>query len=1424
MEKTNSNIAEKQHSLLQHFDRLVSRLESSKECVQEYTLQTMKHDLTQFISILQDAKDSPDELTCLTSRKMLRDKLPKLQEYMQMLTQLLEKSHIFDLGTNGEHITKMCDPDISSADTTTTYGKLDEKAWSRFERQFPAGTHEYDVVQMLVKLGRESLDIFGFDENGDQLDLRRNFTTSKQEISVLGERYWLAFRDDYASLLYKEPEAVQKASRKSKKTVVGGAEAVAQVTANESESDSDKSERKVVNVKRPRTQEEKDQLKRETQLEKEREKKAKKDKKKGKSSTLVVAAAGGATSSSSVAAPRSRAILELDPTTLKKMTKTEQARLQIAISCAENLFNEIFRANGPDNTTFNKLAVREKGSCPNVILKHKYLEMRGLSLMFFAQTLYTQREKYTSEKHLKEALGMISAMIAFSDVCRGTDTYVSMCDKDGNLKDVSGNIVLRNENGQLKDASGNIISLEPAALTVDPATRNRIVVIGNKTYVVEMFVDGRIDGKYIEDPCKNAKISATMIADIKLWVEKLMQIYPYDGETIQRVAPHLLIIPDFSEAIPSSGLLPREFQFNAMKKIVSMIIKKGVLAITPAIGVGKTTLMIAVAILLQECIARHIIPADEKMIYVCDTDSVRTQFGLLCYNAGLPFALMTTDPITGRPLIRNHFNCGKPGTKKPTPDEKRVAMITDTATACLFFTQIDSSERDKFILALDEPTIGADIMGSANIRTNVNLLSMCPCRTICISATMPKFEEIPLIVEHIRSRHLPNHEEFSFESVTSNELQIGISLYTYNKSYWAPYIGCSSQQDVRNIIVKLSTDSFLMRTCTSDVLLTLAGAMRDAGISETPDIARIFSSPKMLNPKNVMRVCLETLDVLSRQENSIITTVCSAQVMTRWNTDRAHAEEQDDMFERAPTVSMTEPITPHLLGTRQAKIFNGPLLVSTGDPFGFARRNFGRLFHDVITEIRSMKNIVDKYESAMNTHKKAVDRISERDATSDRDKSMKIQETEEGRPVFAFPSYGVIGSNAHFYKYSGKDGSSTNVRASFGLLLENSEFKQKEHKKEKRLEHSAFLIPVNEMQTPDWIIVLLFCGIGFYAEQSDQLCQVYRKTVSRLASEGLLAMVVADGTISYGTNWPFTNVYVDESFVRGRALLADGSIVDVIRSLYFLFQNLGRAGRFGKSWRANAYFSQFVADMLTDYAKGLPLLVSESANMDATLLAIIAEADAKADTDYAEKECKRKENEERLTTKRDGLTVHRTSYSSSNVVPPAEARRVAVEKFVEESENSDDDSEAEQVVQVAPDIQPVGQKKLYKPPVYQSTRENVRRNDYREESSAGGGSSASGWSRTKSHADSSRPLQVQDRQPPSSSSSGRWERNIQSSQRKFGGVRERTTTESSQSKFGGNTNGFGRTEVSRSDDRHSNEKKTTSSSSEGMWRRTEDKK
>jgi hypothetical protein len=1332
MEETNSNIAKKQHLLLQNFDRLVSRMELLKDCTQEQLLQTMKNDITQFISTLQDTKDSSDNLTRLTSRNILRDKLPKLQDYMQMLTQLLEKSYIFDLEIDAEHvITNMSDSNISSANTTITYGKLDEKAWSRFERQFPVGTHEYDVVQMLVKLGKESLDMFGFDENGDQLDMRKNFTTSKQEISVLGDKYWLAFRDYYAYLLYTEPEVVQKVSHKSKKSnvtsppTVIGAEEVTQI--NESESDSDESVIKLVNTKKPRTQAEKEQLKKEKQLEKEREKQAKKDKKKGKSSTLVIAAACGDTRSSSVAAPSSRSILELDPTTLKKMTKIEQSRLQIAISCAENLFNEIFHATGSNNITFNKLAIKEKGSCPNLILKHKYLEMRGLSLMFFAQTLYTQREKYTSEKHLKEALGMISAMITFSDVCRGTDTYVSMCDKDGNLKDVS----------------GNIIYFETSALTVDPVTHNRIVVIGNKTYVVEMFVDGRIDGKYIEDPSKNAKVSATMIADIKLWVEKLIQIYPYDGETIQRVAPHLLIIPDFSEAIPSSGLLPRDFQFNSMKKIVRMIIKKGVLAITPAIGVGKTTLMIAVAILLQECIARHIIPADEKMIYVCDTDSVRTQFGLLCYNAGLPFALMTTNPVTGRPQIRNHFNCGKPGTGKPgtkklTPDEKRVAMITDTATACLFFTQTDSSERDKFILVLDEPTIGADIIGSANIRTNVNLMSMCPCRTIFISATMPKFENIPLIVEYIRSRHLPNHEEFSFEFETSNEIQIGISLMlAHNKLYWAPYIGCSSQQEVRDIIAKLLENSFLMRTCTSDVLLTLAGAMRDAGIVETPDIAKIFSSPKMLNPMNVMKVCLETLDVLSRQANSIITTVCSAQVMTRWNTDSARTEEQDDMFERAPTISMTEPILPHLLGTQQAKFFNGPLLVSTGNPFSFARKYFGRLFHDVIANIRSMKNIVDKYESAMNSHKKAVDRISERDETSERDKSMKIQETEEGRPVFSFPSYGVIGSISHFSKYSGKDGTPTNPRAPFGVLLENSEFKQKEQKKEKRFEHSAFLIPVNEMHTPDWIIVLLFCGIGFYAEQSEQLCPIYRKTVSRLGSEGLLAIIVADGTISYGTNWPFTNVYIDESFVRGRALLADGSVVDVTRSLYFLFQNLGRAGRFGKSWRANAYFSQFVADMLTDYAKGLPLLVSESANMDATLLTIIAEANAKADADYAEKEHKLKESEERLNKKSNILTIYKPSYSSSNVVPPSEARRVPVEIF-----KYSDDFENEQVIP-APVIQHVDQKKLYRPPMFQSSHENTHRDV--------------NWKESRTNSSQSKFGEVRN-QTASSGSEGMWRR------------------------------------------------------------------
>ena len=94
------------------------------------------------------------------------------------------------------------------------------------------------------------------------------------------------------------------------------------------------------------------------------------------------------------------------------------------------------------------------------------------------------------------------------------------------------------------------------------------------------------------------------------------------------------------------------------------------------------------------------------------------------------------------------------------------------------------------------------------------------------------------------------------------------------------------------------------------------------------------------------------------------------------------------------------------------------------------------------------------------------------------------------------------------------------------------------------------------------------CGVGVYSPIT--LDQKYTNEVIKLATNGMLAFVIADYNISYGTNYPFNTVVITEDFTRNH-------------SMNTLFQLMGRAGRCGKSWTANVFVPQELYDIFITY-------------------------------------------------------------------------------------------------------------------------------------------------------------------------------------------------------------------------------------------------
>ena len=803
------------------------------------------------------------------------------------------------------------------------------------------------------------------------------------------------------------------------------------------------------------------------------------------------------------------------------------------------------------------LEVTEGGkSNPSVVFRSKYLEIRGMAFLYFCKILYEFPHKYLSEKHLHEALSMLTGAIRFYDSCApGYD---------------------------------------------------------GKTQLP-------LSGQYIVNSSQSRPISTTFLADLKTWIDVLIgedlvtgrQMYPYDGFTIHERAPHLLVTSDFTDAIPSQGIVLREFQKKMMEVVVRYYSQGFFLAIKPAIGVGKTISVAAYCHFLMAL--RQWSPALYGLqfaLYTCDTEPVRETMGKICFNGddsiSIPFAVATMDPKTGKPIVIKHDACEK---SKQAP----VLIIADSTTAVELINMWKEENIAMWLacdLLDDEPTIGADLMvndvPSASLKKNVELLTLAPKRTILFSATLPDFVDIPNIVGGVRTNFPQTH----FEMLSSDEIQIGISVYRFDKRYITPFVGCKTAVDLRRVIERINNNAFLIRLCTSEVTMTLWRKMTDALQKalrkrqiaipfDIPDIKLIFKQPKNMTPQKVKRVCIALLETLSRQNEQIIEEVCSLEILTKINNVK-EKEETDDLFSFSSGNDETDkPIDPFEITTRQSTIFKGQTLVSVGNAVEHCNEHYGELFRTIIDSpvdeldptkgtFRSMANALSRYNSAFKAYEVKRLSIERNTLGGEIGKSQALQTyADEKMPTFSFPKRGVINSGEHIRTFSG------GKRIKVGLT------------------RSAFpisAIPVEKMSTPDWIVTLLFAGIGIFATHDKTLCSVYRQTVSKLASEGHLAFVVADDTIDYGTNWPFVCCVVHESSIFVRTTLPGIELPVVIqRSTNSLFQRLGRAGRFNKSWYASAFGPDIMADMIIAYSQNPSEVQVEAINMNRTYELVIRE-------------------------------------------------------------------------------------------------------------------------------------------------------------------------------------------------------------------------
>jgi hypothetical protein len=262
------------------------------------------------------------------------------------------------------------------------------------------------------------------------------------------------------------------------------------------------------------------------------------------------------------------------------------------------------------------------------------------------------------------------------------------------------------------------------------------------------------------------------------------------------------------------------------------------------------------------------------------------------------------------------------------------------------------------------------------------------------------------------------------------------------------------------------------------------------------------------------------------------------------------------------------------LGTTQSYRFLNMSLIATYNPEKFALHFFSDLIQDIknadlnndcksfgSNKVKSFKNLNKIYEQQLAKYNEKEEFLIKN--TKNKEDLDKILQTND-KPQLNFPDFCQINTLEHIKHYA---------KSNMKKIIKNFV----------RSKISIENIPINSYLIDDDLKLLLCAGIGVISINPSDYN--YNSKVLELASDGRLAYLISDSSICYGTNYPINRVFITDEFA-------------LKHSINTIFQLMGRAGRVGKSWKAEIYVTNDIAKRIINYARNLDEADIEANNMN----------------------------------------------------------------------------------------------------------------------------------------------------------------------------------------------------------------------------------
>jgi energy-coupling factor transporter ATP-binding protein EcfA2 len=619
---------------------------------------------------------------------------------------------------------------------------------------------------------------------------------------------------------------------------------------------------------------------------------------------------------------------------------------------------------------------------------------------------------------------------------------------------------------------------------------------------------------------KHGPVHPQLIKDLHAAYEAFAKRTKYSILVAAKKYPKLLLKTPYDHILPGLAMAPYESQLRIVELLQTHRANGLFACLNTLTGEGKTTLVVAIA---QLAMALSTHTTTYEVIYCCSEKlkTVRQQVGKHAYNGLIPFGVAVTNPISDEVRVTDSYNCKK-------MKHERILTIADIVSTIKLLEAPPPTGRE-YILFFDEPTVGLDQPHSPMISFLSRVYALAPRLTIFSTATAPERESIPQLETLFRTKWPQAHIEF----IKSTKVLIGSEIASLSGDIYLPHQGCATLQEFTTVLRAVEQNAFLQKCYTANMVFemyqTLLTLKSKHNIPlDVPSFEKYMMLPGNMNQQAIVAVALQYMRfIASFRRHDLVAEFCAPafkKPAISFSSLATHTllENQTLVVTADPLQFFDEHFAPYIQSVHEAQ--NTP------------RRCFSELYR-VYDEQRleyeeKRGKIMEKKESATKGSKQEKDGI---------DYEMERQQrlSELKAPHLDVEEKYIIGSVAYL--------------------------------KERKSAIPPRLTPV--LENIDWQRITcedrhsmgLALGVGIFSPSRMEMS--YTRAVIELASNGLLAYLVADDDICYGTNYPIENVVVDDTCLTRH-------------SVKTVFQVFARAGRPGKSWKASIYAADAVLDMI----------------------------------------------------------------------------------------------------------------------------------------------------------------------------------------------------------------------------------------------------